>query len=174
MAEDSDNEESPVGDSCSNVSSSIFESPQLLIGTDSEGKVEVIESASEQVKSITKNMVVVAIVGMYRSGKSYLLNRLAGSNSGKTFSFQQFYQFLEHFLLNIARYISIVINDEENYYLILSLIGTNLISNFKSDEARNHVTSAQKPFNIIKRGLWQSTQICVKYLPMPVLNIRSY
>uniref|UniRef100_A0A4X2LLW1 GB1/RHD3-type G domain-containing protein n=1 Tax=Vombatus ursinus TaxID=29139 RepID=A0A4X2LLW1_VOMUR len=33
--------------------------------------------------SITKPVVVVAIVGQYHTGKSYLMNRLAGKNTGK-------------------------------------------------------------------------------------------
>ena len=67
------------------VSSSIFEAPQHLLGTDSDGKIEVIGSVLEQVKSIKKKVVVVAIVGLYRTGKSYLLNRLAGVNSGMAY-----------------------------------------------------------------------------------------
>nr|XP_039330410.1 guanylate-binding protein 3-like [Saimiri boliviensis boliviensis] len=32
--------------------------------------------------AITQPVVVVAIVGLYRTGKSYLMNRLAGNNKG--------------------------------------------------------------------------------------------
>ncbi|XP_044528174.1 guanylate-binding protein 7-like [Gracilinanus agilis] len=46
------------------------------------GELIVNQQALQILTSITKPVVVVAIVGLYRTGKSYLLNRLAGYNTG--------------------------------------------------------------------------------------------
>lgn len=49
-----------------------------------EGKGLVVQpEALLLLSGITQPMVVVAITGPYRSGKSYLLNRLAGQRRGK-------------------------------------------------------------------------------------------
>ncbi|XP_040326823.1 guanylate-binding protein 1 [Herpailurus yagouaroundi] len=55
--------------------------PVCLI-ENTEGQLVVNQEASE-ILSATKNpLVVVAIVGLYRTGKSYLMNKLAGKNKG--------------------------------------------------------------------------------------------
>nr|XP_060485276.1 guanylate-binding protein 5-like [Panthera onca]XP_060485277.1 guanylate-binding protein 5-like [Panthera onca] len=55
--------------------------PVCLI-ENTEGQLVVNQEALE-ILSATKNpLVVVAIVGLYRTGKSYLLNKLAGKNKG--------------------------------------------------------------------------------------------
>ncbi|XP_077602192.1 guanylate-binding protein 1-like [Crocuta crocuta] len=55
--------------------------PVCLI-ENTEGQLVVNQEALE-VLSATKNpLVVVAIVGLYRTGKSYLMNKLAGKNKG--------------------------------------------------------------------------------------------
>lgn len=49
-----------------------------------KGKGLVVQPEALQLLSeITQPMVVVAIAGQYCSGKSYLLNRLAGQRRGK-------------------------------------------------------------------------------------------
>ncbi|XP_053391319.1 cilia- and flagella-associated protein 251-like isoform X7 [Mercenaria mercenaria] len=60
----------------------IFQRPMCLISTNEEGNVSVEENALNQIKKIDCPLVVVAIAGLYRTGKSYLMNRLAGSNAG--------------------------------------------------------------------------------------------
>ena len=56
---------------------SIFEKPACLIGTDREGKLTVDRDVLSQVEQLDGPLVVVAIAGLYRTGKSYLMNRLA-------------------------------------------------------------------------------------------------
>ena len=56
--------------------------PVCLI-ENTEGQLVVNQEALE-ILSATKNpLVVVAIVGLYRTGKSYLMNKLAGKNKGE-------------------------------------------------------------------------------------------
>lgn len=45
-------------------------------------KLEVNPEALEILSAITQPLVVVAIVGLYRTGKSYLMNKLAGKKKG--------------------------------------------------------------------------------------------
>ncbi|XP_043819077.1 guanylate-binding protein 1-like [Dromiciops gliroides] len=47
-----------------------------------EGQLVVNQKSLEILSSITEPVVVVAIVGLYRTGKSYLMNKLAGKKSG--------------------------------------------------------------------------------------------
>ncbi|XP_036613719.1 guanylate-binding protein 1-like [Trichosurus vulpecula] len=47
-----------------------------------KGELMVNQKSLEILSSITKPVVVVAIVGLYRTGKSYLMNKLAGKKSG--------------------------------------------------------------------------------------------
>ncbi|XP_072505125.1 guanylate-binding protein 6-like [Notamacropus eugenii] len=55
--------------------------PICLVENKNE-ELMVNQQALKILRSITKPVVVVAIVGMYRTGKSYLMNRLAGKNAG--------------------------------------------------------------------------------------------
>uniref|UniRef100_A0A8C2FIH0 GB1/RHD3-type G domain-containing protein n=1 Tax=Cyprinus carpio TaxID=7962 RepID=A0A8C2FIH0_CYPCA len=50
--------------------------------TMSGGKLYVKESALQILQKIEQPVVVVAVVGLYRTGKSYLMNRLAGTQTG--------------------------------------------------------------------------------------------
>ncbi|XP_052326803.1 guanylate-binding protein 1-like isoform X2 [Oncorhynchus keta] len=56
--------------------------PVCLIENDSDGKLCVVRSALETLSQIEQHVVVVAVVGLYRTGKSYLMNKLAGTNKG--------------------------------------------------------------------------------------------
>ncbi|XP_036372632.1 guanylate-binding protein 1-like [Megalops cyprinoides] len=56
--------------------------PICLIENESGSKLQVNQEALNILSSIKQPVVVVAIVGMYRTGKSYLMNRLAGKNTG--------------------------------------------------------------------------------------------
>ncbi|XP_044528171.1 guanylate-binding protein 4-like [Gracilinanus agilis] len=58
-----------------------MQAPICLVENNS-GELVVSQKALRILTSITKPVVVVAIVGLYRTGKSYLLNRLAGRNKG--------------------------------------------------------------------------------------------
>lgn len=59
-----------------------MEAPVCLISSDSEGQLCVVKEAKEILDRITQPVVVVSIVGLYRTGKSYLMNRLAGQQTG--------------------------------------------------------------------------------------------
>ncbi len=61
----------------------IFAEPQCLIDTSQDGELHVIPSVIQELCTLDKPMVIVAIAGLYRTGKSYLLNRLAGKSDGK-------------------------------------------------------------------------------------------
>ncbi|KAJ7304022.1 hypothetical protein JRQ81_011541 [Phrynocephalus forsythii] len=56
--------------------------PVCLIENRPDGKLVVREEAAELLAQIRHPVVVVAIVGLYRTGKSYLMNRLAGKRKG--------------------------------------------------------------------------------------------
>ncbi|XP_008849856.1 guanylate-binding protein 4 [Nannospalax galili] len=56
-------------------------SPICLVENENE-ELRVNPSAVRVLEKITQPVVVVAIVGLYRTGKSYLMNRLAGQNHG--------------------------------------------------------------------------------------------
>ncbi|XP_036111585.1 guanylate-binding protein 6-like [Molossus molossus] len=55
--------------------------PICLVGN-SNGQLSVNQEALQILDQISQPVVVVAIVGMYRTGKSYLMNQLAGQNHG--------------------------------------------------------------------------------------------
>ncbi|KAJ8355064.1 hypothetical protein AAFF_G00102670, partial [Aldrovandia affinis] len=59
-----------------------MEKPVCLIENTSAGELQVNQEALDILTSISQPLVVVSIVGMYRTGKSYLMNRLAGKRTG--------------------------------------------------------------------------------------------
>ncbi|XP_067248816.1 guanylate-binding protein 4-like isoform X2 [Chanodichthys erythropterus] len=59
-----------------------MDKPVCLIDTGSDGKLCVQQSALQILQQIQQPVVVVAVVGLYRTGKSYLMNRLAGKQTG--------------------------------------------------------------------------------------------
>ncbi|RXN39065.1 guanylate-binding 1-like protein [Labeo rohita] len=56
--------------------------PVCFIDTESDGKLRVQQSALQILQQIQQPVVVVAVVGLYRTGKSYLMNCLAGKQKG--------------------------------------------------------------------------------------------
>ncbi|XP_053124687.1 guanylate-binding protein 1-like [Hemicordylus capensis] len=56
--------------------------PVCFIENRPDGKLVVQEEAAKLLAGIHQPVVVVAIVGLYRTGKSYLMNRLAGKRRG--------------------------------------------------------------------------------------------
>jgi predicted GTPase len=58
------------------------ESPVQFITIDEEGKFVISKEAREILEKETNDLVVIGIVGKYRSGKSYLLNRLFKQQKG--------------------------------------------------------------------------------------------
>ncbi|XP_048882139.1 guanylate-binding protein 1-like isoform X8 [Brienomyrus brachyistius] len=57
-----------------------MESPMCLI--ENAGTLRVVPEALSYLMGVSQPVVVVAIVGLYRTGKSYLLNKLAGKQKG--------------------------------------------------------------------------------------------
>jgi hypothetical protein len=56
--------------------------PIEFIKISSSGKCTITEEAIEMLSKIESNLAVISIAGIYRSGKSYLLNRLLGRQDG--------------------------------------------------------------------------------------------
>ena len=52
--------------------------PVQFITIDNEGHCKLTKESEEIISKIETNIAVVCIAGIYRSGKSYLLNRLLG------------------------------------------------------------------------------------------------
>ncbi|XP_044847000.1 guanylate-binding protein 1-like [Mauremys mutica] len=59
-----------------------MEGPVCLVGNGADGQLEVTEEALGILGGVAQPVVVVAIVGLYRTGKSYLMNSLAGKQRG--------------------------------------------------------------------------------------------
>uniref|UniRef100_A0A8C4WJW4 GB1/RHD3-type G domain-containing protein n=1 Tax=Gopherus evgoodei TaxID=1825980 RepID=A0A8C4WJW4_9SAUR len=53
-----------------------MEGPVCLVGNGADGQLEVMEEALGILRGVAQPVVVVAIVGLYRTGKSYLMNSL--------------------------------------------------------------------------------------------------
>uniref|UniRef100_A0A8C8RDJ5 GB1/RHD3-type G domain-containing protein n=1 Tax=Pelusios castaneus TaxID=367368 RepID=A0A8C8RDJ5_9SAUR len=60
----------------------LMPAPICLIENSSEGELQVQQEALRVLEEITQPTVVVAIAGLYRTGKSYLMNKLAGKRTG--------------------------------------------------------------------------------------------
>ncbi|XP_051021928.1 guanylate-binding protein 7-like isoform X3 [Acomys russatus] len=63
------------------ASSVVMKAPICLVENEND-ELRVNPKAVNILEKITQPVVVVAIVGLYRTGKSYLMNRLAGQNHG--------------------------------------------------------------------------------------------
>ncbi|XP_015264866.1 PREDICTED: guanylate-binding protein 1-like [Gekko japonicus] len=59
-----------------------MEEPMCLIENNPGEKLQVNQEALQLLQRINQPVVVVAIVGLYRTGKSYLMNKLAGKDKG--------------------------------------------------------------------------------------------
>ncbi len=57
--------------------------PVCFIENDENGQLCVTKEAKDILDGISELVVVVSVVGLYRTGKSYLMNRLAGQQSGE-------------------------------------------------------------------------------------------
>lgn len=66
----------------SNNSSSAWNEPRCLIGSAKDDQLEVDQETLLMLQKITDPVVVVGIAGLYRTGKSYLMNRLASQQHG--------------------------------------------------------------------------------------------
>lgn len=62
------------------------------------GSLRVSDGAIEYLYRINQPVVVVSVVGLYRTGKSYLMNRLAGKQTGEFVFKDIFLQFISKFI----------------------------------------------------------------------------
>ncbi len=60
----------------------IFKEPHLLVDSTSDGIYKINEEVVAKLKVLKKPLVVLAIAGPGRTGKSYLLNRLSCNTKG--------------------------------------------------------------------------------------------
>lgn len=78
---------SPVQAMMAGVTSAVseveMEEPICLVENHAGQGLAVRQEALQVLANITQPVVVVAITGLYRSGKSYLMNRLAGQRTGE-------------------------------------------------------------------------------------------
>ena len=56
--------------------------PLLLVEIDQSGKCSLNPEALSFLRQIDESICIASVAGMYRTGKSYLLNRLMGSQDG--------------------------------------------------------------------------------------------
>lgn len=72
------------GNSNNLLATSLWDRPRCLIENRDDVHLEVNEEVLSMLREITDPVVVVTIAGLYRSGKSYLMNRLARQNGMNT------------------------------------------------------------------------------------------
>ncbi len=62
----------------------VFSQPLCLISTDEDNILKVDDDVVQELAKLDdmKPLVVVAIAGLYRTGKSYMMNKLANKNTG--------------------------------------------------------------------------------------------
>ncbi|XP_071197433.1 guanylate-binding protein 1-like isoform X1 [Salvelinus alpinus] len=58
-----------------------MDSPMCLV-ENADGELHVVPGAIKYLMGLNQKVVVVAVVGLYRTGKSYLMNKLAGKRKG--------------------------------------------------------------------------------------------
>lgn len=61
---------------------SVFKQPMCLIRNDGNETLALVEDVLHEISTIDNTVNVIAIAGPYRTGKSYLLNKLAGCKQG--------------------------------------------------------------------------------------------
>lgn len=64
------------------MASEIHMSEPMCLIENTEAQLVINQEALRILSAITQPVVVVAIVGLYRTGKSYLMNKLAGKRTG--------------------------------------------------------------------------------------------
>jgi ribosome biogenesis GTPase A len=65
------------------MASEIHMSGPVCLIENIKGQLLANQEALDILSAITQPVVVVAIVGLYRTGKSYLMNKLAGKKKGE-------------------------------------------------------------------------------------------
>ena len=57
-----------------------WDEPMCLVQSTADGCLEIDQKTVDRLREVTVPVVSVSIVGMYRTGKSYLMNILAGKD----------------------------------------------------------------------------------------------
>lgn len=65
------------------MASAIFMPGSVCLIENVEGQLMANQEALDILSAITQCVVVMAIVGLYHTGKSYLMNKLAGKKKGE-------------------------------------------------------------------------------------------
>lgn len=55
----------------------------MCLVENADGELHVVPGAIRYLMGLNQQVVVVAVVGLYRTGKSYLMNKLAGKRQGE-------------------------------------------------------------------------------------------
>ena len=72
----------PSFNSWSEIDDNFWTEPKCLIGSREDDTLEIIRETLIELQRVTCPVEVVTIAGPYRTGKSYLMNRLAGKTKG--------------------------------------------------------------------------------------------
>lgn len=118
-------------------------------------QLSVNQTAVQILEDISQPVVVVAIVGLYRTGKSYLMNRLAGQNRGEcrtqSGAISQIFSFLPWSCERRTKLLSInqPSNSNFHHYITLTVICYHTVLLLLR---KISPTNAQDPtfFNLIK------------------------
>ncbi|GAA6103463.1 guanylate-binding protein 1 isoform X1 [Tachysurus ichikawai] len=89
-----------------------MDAPVCLICSDSNGQLCVAKEAKKILDEITQPVVVVSVVGLYRTGKSYLMNRLAGLQTVLLRVFPSFIWSVRDFMLKLEKDGRVITADE--------------------------------------------------------------
>nr|XP_029515293.1 guanylate-binding protein 1-like isoform X1 [Oncorhynchus nerka] len=54
----------------------------ICLVENADGELHVVPGAIKYLMGLNQHVVVVAVVGLYRTGKSYLMNKLSGKRKG--------------------------------------------------------------------------------------------
>ena len=60
----------------------VFREPICLIKNDGNGSLSIVQDVIKEISTVEETFNVIAVTGPHRTGKSYLLNRLAGVKRG--------------------------------------------------------------------------------------------
>ena len=60
----------------------IFERPQVLLSISTDNKLILEKDTFDQIECIKDSIIVVCVVGKYRTGKSWILNRMLELKQG--------------------------------------------------------------------------------------------
>ena len=60
-----------------------WQRPRCLVSNTADGRLEISRDVIDTLRDVTDPVDVVCVLGSYRTGKSYLMNKLAARNEGE-------------------------------------------------------------------------------------------